>query len=143
MKKLRKAKNFPVTKRGEMYIDVAVMVLVSMMMIVLALNTFSFFAVKQDLDFYAKEIIKASTVAGKTAGTEIDSRRSELNDETGLNPEVSFSAVYFNDSQRTVQFGDTITVTLTYRTSFHGFGVFSIPVTLTARHSGLSQRYWK
>ena len=48
MKKLFKS------KRGEMFIDVAVMVLCAMMLIVLALNTFSFFIIKQDLDHYAK-----------------------------------------------------------------------------------------
>ena len=136
-------KNFIKPKRGEMYIDVCVMVLCAMMLIVLALNTFSFFAIKQDLDYYAKEMIKISTTAGRTAGTEIDNRRAELNAETGLNPTVTFSATYFNNTARTVQFGDTITVTLTHTTAFRGFGVFSIPVTLEARHSGLSQRYHK
>jgi len=136
-------KNLIRCKRGEMFIDVAVMVLCAMMLIVLALNTFSFFVVKQNLDHYAKEMIKASTVAGRTTGTEIENRQSQLNDETGLNPTVTFNAEYFNASQQTVQFGETITVTLTYQTQFHGFGIFSIPVTVTARHSGLSQRYWK
>ena len=88
-------------------------------------------------------MIKVSTVAGRTTGDEINNRRAELNEETGLNPTVTFDAAYFNDAQRTVQYGDTITVTLTYQTQFHGFGIFSVPVTLTARHSGLSQRYWK
>jgi hypothetical protein len=128
-------------KSGEGYIDVAV--LGSMMVIVLALNTFTFFAVKQDLDHYAKEMIKSASVTGRTAGTEVDRRRTELNRQTGLTPTVVFDAAYFNNANRTVQFGDTITVMLTMQTSFRGFGVFDIPVTLTARHSGLSQRYWK
>ena len=130
-------------KSGEMFIDVAILILCAMMVIVLALNTFSFFVIKQDLDHYAKEMIKVSAVAGKTAGTEITNRRAELNNETGLTPTVTFAAAYFNNSAKTVQFGDTITVTLTVSTRFQGFGIFSIPVTLTARHSGLSQRYWK
>ena len=131
------------SRRGEMFIDVAVMVLCAMMIIVLAINTFSFFSIKQDLDYYAKEMIKVSTVAGKAAGTEINERKIELDAETGLTPTVSFSAAYFNAAARTVQFGETITVTLTYQTSFQGFGLFSVPVTLTAKHSGLSQRYHK
>lgn len=136
-------KNVIKSKRGEMYVDVAVMVLCAMMLIVLALNTFSFFAVKQDLDYYAKEMIKIAAVTGKTTGAKIDHRKVELTAETGLNPAVSFDATYFNASERTVQFGDTITVTLTVSSQFQGFGLFSVPVTLTAKHSGLSQRYWK
>jgi hypothetical protein len=131
------------SKAAEGYIDVAIMVLCSMMVIVLAINTFSFFAVKQDLDHYAKEMIKAATTAGRTEGTEIDNRRAALTAETGLAPTVTFSADYFNHTSRTVQFGDTISVTLTVQTDFKGFGIFSVPVTLTARHSGLSGRYWK
>jgi hypothetical protein len=142
MKKLFKSRHFR-AKSGEMFIDVAILVLVSMMVIVLAINTFSFFVVKQDLDHYAKEMIKVSTTAGRTAGPEITNRRNELNTETGLNPTVAFDAVHFNNAARTVQFGDTITVTLTHHTRFQGFGIFSVPVTLTASHSGLSQRYFK
>ena len=126
-----------------MFIDVAVMILCSMMIIVLALNTFSFFAIKQDLDHYAKEMIRTATVEGRTTGTPITNRQTQLRNETGLNPTVVWTATYFNNTQRTVQLGDTITVTLTYQTRFQGFGIFSVPVTLTARHSGLSQRYYK
>ena len=130
-------------RSGEMFIDVCVMILIFSMLIVLTLNTFSFFVIKQDLDYYAKEMIKVSTIAGKTTGTEIAKRKAELDDETGLNPTVTFDAIYFNNSAKTVQFGDTITLTLTHSTQFHGFGIFSIPITLTAKHSGLSNRYHK
>jgi hypothetical protein len=130
-------------RAGEGYIDVAVMVLCSMMVIVLAINTFSFFAVKQDLDHYAKEMIRTASTSGKTDGAEIEARIAALAAETGLNPVIEFSAIYFNDTYRTVQLGETISVTLTVQTTFRGFGIFSVPVTLTARHSGLSQRYWK
>ena len=39
--------------------------------------------------------------------------------------------------------GDTITVTVRYETYIQGLGIFRIPVTLYAKHSGLSQKYWK
>jgi hypothetical protein len=131
------------SKRGEGYIDLCVMVLCAMLVIVLALNTFSFFIIKQDLDHYAKEMIRTASVSGRTTGPEIDNRQTELTAETNLTPAVSWDAAYFNITQRTVQLGDTITVTLTYTTQFRGFGLFSVPVTLTAKHSGLSQRYHK
>ena len=88
-------------------------------------------------------MFKAASVTGRTVGVEIDERRVELTAQTGLNPIVTFAAEYFDETQQMVQFGNTITITLTYTTQFHGFGVFSIPITLTATHSGLSQRYWK
>jgi len=130
------------SKRGDGYIDVVVGVLVSMMLIVLSLNVFSFLTVKQDMDYFAKEMIYSASAYGKTTG-EVNNRNTELVAETGLNPTITWQTTYFNASAKTVQLGNTITVTLTYRTYVKGFGVFKIPITLTAKHSGLSQKYWK
>ena len=129
-------------RRGEGYLDVVVSVLVSMMLIVLALNVFSFFTIKQDMDYFAKELIKAATVNGTTSGV-TNERYLELESETGFSPNCQWEATYYNASESTVQLGDTITVTLYYNTYLQGFGVFKIPVTLTASYSGLSQKYWK
>lgn len=128
--------------RGEGYIDVVISVLVMMMVMVLALNVFSFLTIKQDMDYFAKEMIYCATTYGRTTG-EVDSRKAELIVETGLNPTVSWQTSYFNASAKTVQYGDTITVSLTYNTYIKGFGVFKIPITLTAKYSGLSMKYWK
>jgi len=130
------------SKRGDGYIDVVVSVLISMMLIVLALNVFSFLTVKQDMDYFAKEMIYSASAYGKTTG-EVNNRNTELVVETGLNPTITWQTTYFNASAKTVQLGNTITVALTYSTYVKGFGVFKIPITLTAKHSGLSQKYWK
>jgi len=130
------------SKRGDGYIDVVVGVLVSMMLIVLSLNVFSFLTVKQDMDYFAKEMIFSASAYGKSTG-EVNTRNNELVAETGLTPTITWLTTYFNASAKTVQLGDTITVTLTYSTYLKGFGIFKIPITLTAKHSGLSQRYWK
>lgn len=129
-------------KRGDGYIDVVISVLVSMMMIVLILNVFSFMTVKQDMDYFAKEMITCAAANGTTAGR-VNTRYYELVAETGIAPTVVWNTNYFNASQRTVQLGDTITVTLTLQSKVRGLGVISIPVTLTAKHSGISQKYWK
>lgn len=130
------------SKKGEAYIDVVVSVLVSMMVIILALNVFEFLTIKQDMDYYAKEMITAATVTGKTTG-EVTERFEELTEDTGLNPDIMWTADYYNESLKTVQLGDTIKVTITYNTYVKGFGAIKIPITLTAVHSGLSQKYWK
>ena len=131
------------SRRGEGYIDTVIMVIGAMMLIVLALNIFSFFAIKQDLDHYAREMARAASMAGRTDDATLNIRRDELTAQTGLHPTITFTAKYFDFYDRTVQLGDTITVTLTLQTTLRGFGVFNIPLTLTARHSGLSQRYWE
>ena len=130
-------------KRGENYIDTVVGVVAAMMVIVVALNIFSFLTLKQDLDYYAKEMVEVCCSYGKTCD-EVQDRDEELSAELGLDPDLSFNGTeYFNATKRTVQYGEVIVVELTYRTYVRGLGVFKIPVTLTAKHSGLSRRYWK
>ena len=130
-------------KRGENYIDTVVGVIAAMMVIVVALNVFSFLTLKQDLDYYAKEIVEVCCSYGKTC-EEVQDRDEELTAELGISPDLSFDGTeYFNVSKRTVQYGEVIVVTVTYQTYVRGLGVFKIPVTLTAKHSGLSRRYWK
>ncbi len=130
-------------RKAEGYIDTVVCVLAAMMVIVLALNVFSFLTLKQDLDYFAKEMIDVATTYGRTV-TETSTRYAELCDEIEIYPSYSFSGTdYFNASSGKVQLGDTIRITVTYQTYVRGLGVFKIPVTLNAVHSGLSQKYWK
>ena len=130
-------------KRGENYIDTVVGVVAAMMVIVVALNIFSFLTLKQDLDYYAKEMVEVCCSYGKTCD-EVQDRDEELVRELGFNPDLSFSGTeYFNATKRTVQYGEVIVVELTYRTYVRGLGVFRNPDTLTAKHTGLSRRYWK
>jgi hypothetical protein len=129
-------------KRGDGYIDVVISVLVSMMMIALALNVFSFLTLKQDVDYFAKEMINCSVANGMTTG-QVNIRYNELVAETGIAPTVLWNTTYFSSSQKTVQLGNTIQVTLTLSSNVKGLGIFNIPVTLIAKHSGISQKYWK
>ena len=135
-------KNFLNNRRGEGYIDVVLMVFIAIMLLVLALNTFELLALKQNIDHYGKELIATATTDGQISSN-ITVRQQALTNETGLSPTLTWNAKFFNASQRTVQFGDKIELTLTFSTKFKGFGIFSIPITLTTKHSGLSQRYWK
>ena len=82
-------KKILLNRKGEGYIDVVIMVLCSMMVIVLALNVFSFLTLKQDLDYYAKEMVTVAAVNGTMNGTEISNRITELTEETGLNPTIT------------------------------------------------------
>ena len=130
-------------RSGESYIDTVVGVIAAMMVIVVALNVFSFLTLKQDLDYYAKEMIEVSCSYGKTV-SEVQDRYEELSDELGFTPDISFDGTkYFNQNKKTVQYGEAIKVEISYRTYFKGLGVVKIPLTLTARHSGLSRKYWK
>lgn len=130
-------------KKGDGYIDTVVAVLITMMIIVFALNVFSFFTIKQDIDYFAKEMLYAATTSGRTAD-EVSARYIDLCDELGFSPSYSFTGTdYYNTSTEKVQLGDTVIVTITYETYVKGLGLFKVPITIKACHSGLSQKYWK
>jgi len=131
------------SKRGEGYIEVVIGVFCSVFLLVFIINAFTFIVLKQNMDYYTKELLKQATIDGQIS-TNVTMRQNQLTAETGITPtSVAWNTTYFNASQKTVQFGEKIELTITYRTTFKGFGIFEIPVTLTAKHSALSQRYHK
>ena len=128
--------------RGEGYVDTVIAIFILLMLLVFCINVFSFLSLKQDMDHFSKELMQTATTDGRVSSN-ITTRQQQLVAEIGINPTLTWNAVYFNAAQRTVQYGEKIELTLTLHTRFKGFGLFSIPVTLTTKHSGMSQRYHK
>ena len=136
-------KFFLVSKRGESYIDMAVIVLASMMIIVIAINVFSLITLNQKLDYFKGELLNTAATYGRIS-TEVNDRYNELVTQTGISPTVTWTAVYYDTSDKEVQLSDEIAITLTMQTDFQGTGEMSIiPLTLTSKGSALSERYWR
>ena len=135
---LKKLKN----KQGEGYIDMCVGVVVFVMVLVIAINIFSFITLRIELDQVADELIEAATYSGEF--------RSDFNKadnammEDYFNYDLDWGAdKFFNTALGRVQLGDRMWVEVSYDTYIKGLGVFKIPVTVTVKKSGLSERYWK
>lgn len=124
-------------RRGEGYIDVAVLVLCAMLVIALAVRVFPAYIAKQQIDTFASELIREAEIAGRV-GTETSVQEQLLRERTGLTPTVIWSKT------GNIQLNHEVTVTVTYETDigiFAGFGSF--PITLRAEASGKSEVYWK
>ncbi len=124
-------------KRGEGYIDVAVLVLCAMLVIALAVQVFPAYIAKQQLDTFASELIREAEIAGRV-GSETDTQEQLLRERTGLTPTVTWSKM------GKIQLNEEVTVTVTYQIDiglFAGFGSF--PITLQAQATGKSEVYWK
>ena len=125
------------SKRGEGYIDVAVLVLCAMLVIALAVQVFPAYIAKQQVDTFASELIREAEIAGRV-GNETTTQEQLLRERTGLVPEVTWSKTGM------IQLNEEVTVTVTYEMNiglFAGFGSF--PVTLQAQATGKSEVYWK
>ena len=114
-----------------------------MMVLAVAISAFSLLATQLKLTRFANEMVGIATVCGGIT-PEVAERYNELSEETGLSPSVSWSADWLDESAKTVQLSDTISVTLEMDTEIDGLGdAVNIPVNLKIRRSGLSQRYYK
>lgn len=71
-------------------------------------------------------------------GTETARRAQVLTEQTGLEPDISWSKT------GKIQLNEEFTVTASVRADIGLFGGFgSFPVTLTSKASGKSEVYWK
>ncbi len=123
-------------KRGEGYIDVAVIVMVVVMVLALVTAVIPAATAKVQLDNFADELVREAEITGRI-GSETTSRARVLSERTGLDPDISWSRT------GKVQLNQEFTVTLVYEYDI-GFGEFgSFPITLTAKASGKSEVYHK
>lgn len=124
-------------KRGESYVDVAIIVLAAMLCIALVVQVAPVFIVKNQLDTFASELIREAEITGRI-GSEISSRADELKNQLGINPTISWSKT------GRLQLDTDVTVTCTMTVNIGLFGGFgSFPIELTAKASGKSEVYWK
>jgi len=125
------------SRRGEGYIDVAVLVLCVMLVIAVAVSVLPVFVTKNQLDTYAVELCREAEITGRV-GTETTLRAQVLSEKTGLSPNISWSKT------GRLQLNEEFTVTVTMQVDLGLFGGFgSFPVTLKAQASGKSEVYWK
>ena len=124
-------------KRGEGYVDVIVLVLCAVLVLALTMRVLPVFIQKQQLDTFATELVREAEVSGRV-GSETSRRAAILSEQTGLWPDIEWSA-----SGR-IQLNHEVTVTLTMETNIGLFGEFaSFPITLRSQATGKSEVYWK
>lgn len=125
------------SRRGEGYIDVAVLVLCVMLVVAVAVSVLPVFVTKNQLDTYAAELCREAEIAGRV-GSETSLRAQVLSEKTGLLPDISWSKT------GRLQLNEEFTVTVTMQVDIGLFGGFgSFPFTLKAKASGKSEVYWK
>lgn len=124
-------------QKAEGYIDVCVLVLCAMLVIGLTMRLFPIFMAKSRLDTFANELCREAEISGRV-GTETTRRKNELNEKTGLNPNIQWSKT------GPIQLNKEVQVTLKVKMELGLFGGFgSFPVELKASATGRSEVYWK
>lgn len=112
------------------------------MVLVVTLNIYEFFVIKQDLDEISEQLIETAAFNG-AFNDEFNGRADTLKAQFGEFT-VSVSAEeYFNEIYKKVQLGDIMSVTVSKNTYVKGLGVIRIPVTVSSHRSAISEKYWK
>ena len=125
-------------RRGEGYIDVAIGVFCLMIVLAFAVAFLPVFTEKMQLDVFANEVVRQAEIVGSTS---VSDRITQMQDETGLNPTISWDCDYYSGNR--VQLNQRISVTLTDTVDI-GFFVFgSWPITIRAEATGRSEVYYK
>lgn len=125
-------------KRGNGYVDIVVLVLITMMIIALGIKVFPAFMAKDRLNIFANEVLREAQIQGMI---EIDYSNIVENIDINIDS-VTWEANTLGD--RKVQLDEVITVTCTTNVEiglFGDFGSFSIP--LKSKATGKSEVYWK
>ncbi len=130
------------SKKGVGYVDMCVGVVVFVMILVIAINIFSFITLRIELDQIADELIEAATYEGCFGNGFSSTDTAMLNDYYYYCLHYGADK-YFNSAYQRVQLGDRMWVEVSMDTYIKGLGVFKIPVTVTVKKSGLSEKYWK
>ena len=134
---MRKCLRIMKDKKGEGYIDVAVLIICMMLVIALGVKLFPIYVTKLQADNFADELVREAEISGRV-GSETSSRQRILEEKTGLHPSVQWSKT------GKIQLNEEVTVTVTVQENLGLFGDFgSFPITIRARASGKSEAYWK
>lgn len=95
------------------------------------------------LDRFADEMATVVSTQGKCEGDDIDKRFNELVAATGITPDITFETEYYDGIEKTVQYGDSITVHLKYDSKLLGWGDYYLPLPLKRKATRQSMQYWK
>lgn len=129
-------------RKAEGYIDIAVGIIALMMVLVVTLNIYTFFMLRQDLDTVSGFLIETATSEG-SFGEVFDERCVDLKSSFFEFDVVASADEYYNSTYERVQLGDKMTVTVSVHTYVRGVGAFKIPITVSTTRSGISEKYWK
>ena len=135
-------RKMPRGKNGEGYVDVCIGVIAFVIVIVVAINIFSFLSLRSDMEILADELLETATYTG-CFGSDYNDMKTMLKGDYFDFETSEGASSYFNAAYKRVQLGDTMWVEVRVTTYVRGAGAFRIPVTLTVKRSGISEKYWK
>ena len=130
------------SRRGEMYIEAVVTVIILIAFLSFMLSVFRVATINNTAMSITDALLETATYYGGF-GPEFDAKVIELQEKySGLPFTVSYTGDWYNAEYERVQLGDSLSVTVHYEVSITGFGsLLNVPLSCT--RTGSSENFWK
>lgn len=129
-------KKILLSKRGEGYLDMVLILLVVMLVIALAVKVLPVFMAKNDLNTFANELARVAEIEG-SIGSKTTEKANELKTTMSIEPTIEWS------KSGKIQLNDEFSVTVSFVVDIGFFEFGSFPITLTSKATGKSEVYYK
>ena len=129
-------------KKADGYVEVCISALVLITLAVIILNLFELIMLRISLGQTADDLITAACYSGGFTDEFWECDAKHCNEY--LYYDIDYGAdEFFNVSDETVQLGDGMWVEVSDGMDVKGAGIFKIPVTVSVKRFGISERYHK
>ena len=133
MKAIKKLKE----KRGLIFMDTIVFVLISAIIFVLCLAIGSVLLNKYNLNQFTDEVARSVEIAGSTDDSTVQNRIKDLQDEYKIKPQIQYSRT------GRLPLNTSFKVTCSLNAKFDIGAFYFVLIPLTSISSGASEVYWK
>lgn len=124
------------SNRGEGYIDTAVIVIVTMLVIAMAVKIYPVFIVKNELNTFTVELARVAEIEGRI-GSKTRAKEKELKASLEISPEIQWSRT------GKIQLNEEFNVVVSQEVDIGFFEFGSFPITLRSKATGRSEVYYK
>lgn len=133
---MKKIKDILLDNSGSAIFNLPIVFFVLLVILLLFLSVVPVFNVKLELDHFANEIVRVAEIEGEI-NSDVNDRIDELEEETGLYPDIEWS------TSGKIDMGESFNVTLTDSYDFSFFIFKAVPVPLKSFATGKGEVYWK
>lgn len=128
--------------RGQFSLNGALLLLLVMLLMVLAISILGTGIQSMKVHAACSALTRYIEIRGKVDSS-VTAELERLTAELGHPVDLTIEADYLSVSEKTIQYGEAFSITLTEQISVGLGGVLSIPITLHAVSQGRSEQFWK
>ena len=130
------------SKKGEGYVEVCISALILITLAVIILNLFELIMLRVSLGQTADDLITVACYSGGFTDEFWECNATHIDEYMYYGIDCGADR-YFDPADETVQLGDSMWIEVSAGIDVKGVGAFKIPLTVSLKRFGISERYLK